>query len=80
MEEIKSQLEKISGVLEVHDLHVWSITSGMNALSCHMVTGEEQGQQRILQEAIQILEEKFNIGHSTIQIETPQIRHQELLV
>lgn len=80
MEEIKSQLEKISGVMEVHDLHVWSITSGMNALSCHLVTGEEPGQQRILQEAIEILEVKFNIGHTTIQIETPQIRHQELLV
>lgn len=80
MEEIKSQLEKIPGVIEVHDLHVWSITSGMNALSCHLVTDEEPGQQRILQEAIEILEVKFNIGHTTIQIETPQIRHQELLV
>lgn len=78
--EMKSQLERIPGVIEVHDLHVWSITSGMNALSCHLVTEEEQGQQLILQEAIRTLEEKFNIGHTTIQIETPQIRHQELLV
>ncbi|MNO50738.1 Cadmium, cobalt and zinc/H(+)-K(+) antiporter [compost metagenome] len=80
LEEMKSQLERIPGVIEVHDLHVWSITSGMNALSCHLVTEEEQGQQLILQEAIRTLEEKFNIGHTTIQIETPQIRHQELLV
>ncbi|MNN84556.1 Cadmium, cobalt and zinc/H(+)-K(+) antiporter [compost metagenome] len=80
LEKVKSQLEGISGVIEVHDLHAWSITSGMNAFSCHLVTGEELEQQRILQEAIQIMEEKFNIGHTTIQIETPQIRHQELLV
>lgn len=79
-EAIKARLEKISGVIEVHDLHVWSITSGMNALSCHVLVHSEEGQQKILQEAIEVLETEFNIGHSTIQIETPQIRHHELLV
>ncbi|MBQ4897253.1 cation transporter [Paenibacillus sp. Marseille-P2973] len=77
---VKEDLERIMGVQEVHDLHIWSITSGMDSLSCHLVIGEQEDQQRILQEAISMLEEQYRITHATVQIETPLIRHSPLLV
>lgn len=77
---VKEDLERITGVQEVHDLHIWSITSGMDSLSCHLVIGEQEDQQRILQEAISMLEEQYRITHATVQIETPLIRHSPLLV
>ncbi|MCZ8514636.1 cation diffusion facilitator family transporter [Paenibacillus filicis] len=76
--EVKSVMEQISGVIDVHDLHIWTITSGMDSLSCHLLVEEDQDGQRILQEAIQRIEERFRIRHSTIQIETSAIRHAEL--
>ncbi len=77
---VKERLERINGVQDVHDLHIWSITSGMDSLSCHLIIGEQENQQRVLQEAISMLEEHFQITHVTIQIETPLIRHSALLV
>ncbi|GIP52014.1 cation diffusion facilitator family transporter [Paenibacillus vini] len=77
---VKEDLERIMGVQEVHDLHIWSITSGMDSLSCHLVIGEQEDQQRILQEALSMLEEQYRITHATVQIETPLIRHSPLLV
>lgn len=77
---VKVDLERIMGVQEVHDLHIWSITSGMDSLSCHLVIGEQEDQQRILQEALSMLEEQYRITHATVQIETPLIRHSPLLV
>lgn len=79
-DEVKRNLEHIQGVREVHDLHIWSITSGMDSLSCHLLIGEQEDQQRVLQEAILLLEQQFSITHVTIQIETPLIRHSALLV
>ncbi|MFJ5772340.1 cation diffusion facilitator family transporter [Psychrobacillus sp. NPDC093180] len=76
--EVKAELEKIEGVNHVHDLHIWTITSGLDSLSCHIVIEEERNSQHILQQAIDILKEKFHIEHATIQIETDQIKHSEL--
>ncbi|OXS59175.1 cation transporter [Cohnella sp. CIP 111063] len=77
---VKSALTGIPGVLDVHDLHIWTITSGMDSLSCHLLVEDASDQQSILQQAIQTIEEKFKIQHATIQIETSEIRHMELKV
>jgi cation diffusion facilitator family transporter len=77
---VKSALTAIPGVLDVHDLHIWTITSGMDSLSCHLLVEDASDQQSILQQAIQTIEEKFKIQHATIQIETSEIRHMELKV
>ncbi|WP_372632783.1 cation diffusion facilitator family transporter [Cohnella sp.] len=77
---VKSALTGIPGVLDVHDLHIWTITSGMESLSCHLLVEDASDQQSILQQAIRTIEEKFKIQHSTIQIETSEIRHMELKV
>jgi len=76
--EIKRELERIDGVLDVHDLHIWSITSGMDALSCHLLVRDNADSQRVLQEAIEKLAQRFNISHSTVQVENSAIRHHPL--
>ncbi|MDU4695173.1 MAG: cation diffusion facilitator family transporter [Paenibacillus sp.] len=78
--QVKQCLEGIPGVVEVHDLHIWTITSGMDALSCHLMIEDGSQSQIVLQEAISALEKTFHIGHSTIQVETPHIQHRELMV
>jgi cobalt-zinc-cadmium efflux system protein len=78
--EVKQALESIEGVIEIHDLHIWTITSGMDSLSCHLLIEDEYDGQALLQKAIQLLEQDFQIQHSTIQIETSLNFHQPLKV
>lgn len=68
-EDVKNSLAAIPGVIEVHDLHVWCITSGFTALSCHVVVGNEVNRDTILLRLSAFLEEEFGIHHSTIQVE-----------
>ncbi|WP_027093255.1 cation diffusion facilitator family transporter [Cohnella thermotolerans] len=77
-EEVKRVLKRIDGVLDVHDLHVWSITSGLDSFSCHLLIQDDTDSQRILQEAIEEMEKQFKIQHTTIQVETSRIHHHEL--
>ena len=69
-EEIKNSIMKVKGVTGVFDLHVWTITSGIYALSAHVVIMNSSKSQAILQEINAILEKNFNITHATIQIES----------
>jgi cobalt-zinc-cadmium efflux system protein len=69
-EEIKSSILKVKGVTGVFDLHVWTITSGIYALSAHVVVMNNSKSQAILQEINSILEKNFKITHATIQIES----------
>jgi cobalt-zinc-cadmium efflux system protein len=69
MEDVKNSLAAVPGVIEVHDLHVWCITSGFTALSCHVVVGNEVNRDTILLRLSAYLEEEFGIHHSTIQVE-----------
>ncbi|PEF61677.1 cation diffusion facilitator family transporter [Bacillus cereus] len=80
MKEIKEEVEKIKGVTNIHDLHVWTITSGLNALSCHVLIKENNDNQEVLQSIINKLKEKFHIEHATIQIETSEIQHAVMKV
>ncbi|MFC7784911.1 MULTISPECIES: cation diffusion facilitator family transporter [unclassified Rossellomorea] len=68
-EQVMNGLAAIPGVIEVHDLHVWCITSGFTALSCHVVVGSEVNRDTILLRLSAYLEEEFAIHHSTIQVE-----------
>lgn len=72
-------IESIPGVNNMHDLHVWSITSGKNALSCHVVVDGTifvQESQEMLKTIEQKLEDE-NIGHVTIQIESDNHPHKD---
>ncbi len=72
--EIKTAILGINGVTGVFDLHIWTITSGMHTVTAHVVIIDLSKSQSILKQINSILEKKFNINHSTIQIET---YHQE---
>ncbi|WP_449600908.1 cation diffusion facilitator family transporter [Paenibacillus sp. Marseille-Q9583] len=78
--EVKAVLENIEGVINVHDLHIWTITSGLDSLSCHLLIKDQEDDQRILQQAIQLIAQRFKIQHTTIQIETSVISHEVMKV
>lgn len=76
-QEVKATLQEIDGVINVHDLHIWTITSGLDSLSCHLLIKDNQDSQAILQTAINLIESKFKILHTTIQIEKSDLQHAE---
>ncbi|MEM2226124.1 MAG: cation diffusion facilitator family transporter [Candidatus Bathyarchaeia archaeon] len=69
--EVVERLRGIEGVLDVHDLHIWSITSHTHVLSAHLVLSERAlgDPDRILNEVKAALKEGFGISHSTLQLE-----------
>lgn len=78
--DVKHVLESIDGVINVHDLHIWTITSGLDSLSCHLLIADDRNSQVVLQQAIHQIEERFQITHATIQIENSTNAHPELKV
>jgi cobalt-zinc-cadmium efflux system protein len=56
-------------VVEVHDLHVWEVTSGFPALSAHVLVGPDCDAQKHRRELARLLRDRFGIEHSTLQIE-----------
>jgi cobalt-zinc-cadmium efflux system protein len=71
MQEILITLKQLDGVVDVHDLHVWTISTGMDALSGHVVVRDQMLSEssKILSEINTVLAERFNITHTTIQME-----------
>jgi len=71
LDEVESSILNVNGVLNVHDLHVWTISSGLIACTCHIVVSEQtlSSGQKILNDVAHLLEHDFEISHSTIQIE-----------
>jgi cobalt-zinc-cadmium efflux system protein len=67
---ILADLGSVRGVLSVHDLHVWSITSHMPAMSCHIVLRRDADPAAVLQTLSRLMRDKYHIEHTTIQIET----------
>ncbi|MGE5704855.1 MAG: cation diffusion facilitator family transporter [Clostridia bacterium] len=74
-QKVQETLEEIEGVLNVHDLHIWTITSGLDSLSVHLLIEDDHEEQNVLQQAINRLEEVFKIKHATIQIEKSSLQH-----
>ena len=79
-DEVKATLLEIEGVLDVHDLHIWTITSGLDVLSCHVLIEDDKSSQQILQQAIDKIKEVYKIEHTTVQIEKTNIAHNKLKV
>ena len=69
LEEIRSALLAVEGVDEVHDLHAWSISSGMVALSAHVCVAPGQVGDETLSLTRRMLHDRFGVDHSTIQVE-----------
>ncbi len=68
---VEQALREIPGVQGLHDLHIWTITSGRYAVTAHVVVSEPRESRRILREMQSLLAGKFGLTHSTIQIEDP---------
>lgn len=69
LDEVRDALVSVPGACEVHDLHVWTITSGLDALSAHVVVRSDQDQPSVLTAIRDRLHERFGIDHITIQLE-----------
>jgi cobalt-zinc-cadmium efflux system protein len=68
--EIEAALASSPSVRRVHDLHVWTLTSGREAMSAHVVVDPGAPSDKILEELHVVLHARFGIDHTTIQIET----------
>lgn len=68
--EIETALRGVPGVKRVHDLHVWTLTSGREAMSVHVEVEPGTPPDRILDEVHVVLHARFGIDHTTVQVET----------
>jgi cobalt-zinc-cadmium efflux system protein len=68
--EVLRALCDVPGVTEVHDLHVWTLTSGMDVATAHLVTSRADAGPDVLAAASRMLRERFHVAHATLQIET----------
>ena len=68
---VEAAMRQSEGVLAVHDLHIWTIASGLEALSAHVIHGYEVKPLTILKQLRATLQDEFGIAHLTIQMETP---------
>jgi len=74
---VRSHILEAPGVIECHDLHVWTITSGMNVVSAHVIVDPEARPAEVLDHLCECLAGFFDIEHSTFQIETADRRPLE---
>ena len=72
LSDVERHIREAPGVVDVHDLHAWTITSGMNVVSAHVVLGPEARPGDILDHLGTCLSADFDINHSTFQLETPE--------
>jgi cobalt-zinc-cadmium efflux system protein len=67
---ITAALTDIDGVVDVHDLHVWTLTSDMEVLTAHLGTSPDADPRVVLREARTVLTERFHLSHATLQVES----------
>jgi cobalt-zinc-cadmium efflux system protein len=67
---IEDAITQVPGVVRVHDLHVWTLTSGREAMSAHVVVLDVRESERLLAALHAVLHARFGIDHTTIQLET----------
>jgi cobalt-zinc-cadmium efflux system protein len=75
--DVRRHILEADGVLDVHDLHAWTITSGMNVISAHVVIESAADPVRVLDDLSICLSNDFDIEHSTFQLETTDRRRIE---
>jgi len=73
---VEDSILRTDGVSDVHDLHVWTITSGREALSAHVIHAYEVSQPELLKELRAKLHDRFGVDHLTIQMETPDFEDE----
>lgn len=76
--QLRKSLEEVQGVKDVHDLHVWSLTSSVNAMSAHIVKDQGTVQNQLLKTLTEAVTQNFKISHTTFQIEEDGYEEQEV--
>lgn len=69
LDALAGELTDIDGVVDVHDLHVWTLTSEMDAASAHLMISNDADSHGVLDQARDLLEQSFGITHGTFQVE-----------
>jgi cobalt-zinc-cadmium efflux system protein len=69
VKEVDRRLREIPGVVDVHDLHIWTLTSDMDAASAHLMTEEDTDPHPVLDAARDMLDADYGIEHVTFQVE-----------
>lgn len=77
LDQLREDLLAVQGAEEVHDLHVWCLSTREIALSAHCVVASAADQDRVLSEMSHLLQTKFNIHHMTVQLERDSRREHE---
>jgi cobalt-zinc-cadmium efflux system protein len=77
LDDVRSHILEAPGVIDVHDLHAWTITSGLNVVSAHVVLEPGADAPAVLDELCRCLSGDFDIEHSTFQLETSDRRRLE---
>ena len=77
LDNVRERLESISGVESIHDLHVWTVTSGMVAMSAHAIVRNSGNHQGVLEQAHDVMA-AMGIQHVTIQLECEAMPEREL--
>ena len=77
LDHVRRHILDAPGVVDCHDLHAWTITSGMNVLSAHVVLAHDADAAAALDELSRCLADDFDIEHSTFQLETQDRRRLE---
>lgn len=75
---VKNALGSVEGIESIHDLHIWTLTSGIHAMSCHAVVCGTKDRHEILEELNDLLRRRFALEHTTIQIEEINLQPQEI--
>lgn len=76
-DELRAALLALPGVIGVHDLHIWTLTTGMYALSCHVVVACESFACVKLEQIRSLLHDQYGVPHMTVQLETEELAEEE---
>jgi cobalt-zinc-cadmium efflux system protein len=68
---VEQAMREVVGVLGVHDLHIWTLTSSRYIITAHVVVRDSRDSQRILRDLRKLLAERFALDHATLQLEEP---------
>ena len=79
LDDVRQHILDAAGVLDVHDLHAWTITSGMDVVSAHVVIEDGADPRSVLDELCRCLSGDFDIDHSTFQLESADRRRLEAI-
>jgi len=75
IDDVEADLAAVDGVDDVHDLHIWTLTSGMHVATAHLVTTSDQSVEQVLETARDLLRDRHGVAHATLQVEPCASRH-----